>query len=252
MDALKETVEDLQNVVSNLCQKLESISSVVSNLGLLSCPPCPNVTKDEQHDRHDRTSYTVGSRHGHAEPPLRALDLAPDAREYGSNTSSASMSGGNLYTARARPKDRTPSPYAWSLVTHKRQQARLKSSTDQQTTRSSTGLAGAPKIKQKTFFLSNISLDSTSADVAAFCEEKEVTLTSCYMFPSKIFYGTLCAKIAVDVKHGDQVLSDGFWPTDMRIRPWRYGNHGQSDPEPSDDNPDGVSSDPGHDTDNRS
>ena len=82
------------------------------------------------------------------------------------------------------------------------------------------GLKGAEKISCKPYHLAGISLDSSAADVASYCEARHVRITGCYLIRSRV-WGTVSAKIFVDCGAWSKVLDSGFWPEFIRCRQWK-------------------------------
>ena len=234
---LRASIKALQDTVSELREQLLAITTTVK-----SCPEqifqFENVRKDISAIREAFSKADIAP----GENAVRALSGSDESvATTGLPLPSASTSPVSTYAetaARAAAKKASAQhprdPYSWSLVTHKRHSAKLNAlSSKSPELVSERGLESATRIKRSEFFLGGIGLDSTAADVKNYCYDRSVSLTSVRLFPSKKFYGTLCARFAVDSAHKDDVCTDDFWPTGITVRPWVYPNASEGDSHPT-------------------
>ena len=96
---------------------------------------------------------------------------------------------------------------------------RVPVSSQQASRSASTGLRGAERVRCKAFHLARVSLESTPQDVIAFCRKARVTVTGCYILPSRV-WGTQSFKVYIDEACEQQVLGETFWPAHLRCRLW--------------------------------
>ena len=116
------------------------------------------------------------------------------------------------------------------MVTEKR---REQSAARECATGNADKVRSATRIPRKVFFVSNFSLDTSARDVVDYCQKRKITVTGCVMFPSKIFYGTLCAKLTAESSGEEEILSDEFWPNGISVRPWRFPESNTDQPQPN-------------------
>ena len=153
--------------------------------------------------------------------PARARDSHPTGRPL--TYASATVRGPLVprsSTAASRMLKESPDPYKYHLIAEKQTEKKRQSATTHVPCKDNVKCA--PRIKRAKFFTANFELDCTAADIIEFCRGKDVVATGCYVYPSKMRYGTLCAILTVDHKHSDTVMSDGFWPEGIYIRPFIY------------------------------
>ena len=81
-------------------------------------------------------------------------------------------------------------------------------------------LVGAARAKCQTLYLGGISLESTQQDILQYCSDRKVVVTDVYMIRTHV-WGTQSAKLFVTEQSVDKVLSETFWPSQIRCRSWK-------------------------------
>ena len=116
--------------------------------------------------------------------------------------------------------------------------ARSKKSGGTYLGKAGSSLKGHAKVSCKPYCLAGVSLSCTAADVSAYCLQRDVCITGCYLLHSRV-WGTQSAKIFIESSADDKVLRDSFWPEFIRCRPWEK-HPPQSNPRPADQEEPGM------------
>ena len=74
-------------------------------------------------------------------------------------------------------------------------------------------------MKGSAFYLGGLSLDSQADDIRHYCREHGVLLSGVYLIHTRV-WGTQSAKLYVATDSAECVLSDNFWPKNIRCRVW--------------------------------
>ena len=77
-------------------------------------------------------------------------------------------------------------------------------------------------MKQAVFYVGNIDLECTADVLVDHCVKGGVKVATCRIFPSRKAFGTASARISIDEKCTEKLLSDGFFPEVIRVRPWVF------------------------------
>ena len=80
-------------------------------------------------------------------------------------------------------------------------------------------LKGAERVRTKPFHLAGISPDCSATDVTAYCRQRNVLGTGCYLIRTGIG-GTQSPNIFVNQSSIDTILKENFWPDLVRCRGW--------------------------------
>ena len=77
-------------------------------------------------------------------------------------------------------------------------------------------------MKRAVFYVGNIDLECTADVLVDHCVKGRVKVATCRIFPSRKAFGTASARISIDEKCTEKLLSDGFFPEVTRVRPWVF------------------------------
>ena len=110
--------------------------------------------------------------------------------------------------------EQSQSDESWTLVNNRRKRGPAHKPSD--------GLKGTAPMKRAVFYVGNIDLECTADVLVDHCVKGGVKVATCRIFPSRKAFGTASARISIDEKCTEKLLSDGFFPEVIRVRPWVF------------------------------
>ena len=100
-------------------------------------------------------------------------------------------------------REQSQSDESWSLVHNRRKRSSAQKPSD--------GLKGRAPMKRAVFYIGNIDLECTADVLVNHCVQGGVKVATCRIFPSRKAFGTASARISIDEKRTEKLLSDDYF-----------------------------------------
>ena len=225
-------IRDLNSAVDEMKAKAQQnqhgLSTALAKLKPTACSPKqPGVEAEGQEKRPE--SRLEEKLHSGIETAVTRNNPEPRKEEKDKKESRATAPGDDHHERKGNHEDENP----WSSAVKKKRP--LRTTPDRKQTiapvapsrpaeRTGPGtLRGSGHVRRVVFYLNGIDPDCTAGDIAQYCADRNIKVSTCRILPSRRF-GTSAARLSVAKQDAERegIMSSNFWPKHIGIRLWAF------------------------------
>ena len=225
-------IRDLNSAIDEMKAKAQQnqhgLSTALAKLKPTACSPKqPGVEAEGQEKRPE--SRLEEKLHSGIETAVTRNNPEPRKEEKDKKESRATAPGDDHHERKGNHEDENP----WSAAVKKkrplrttpdRKPANAPVAPSRPAERTGPGtLRGSGHVRRVVFYLNGIDPDCTAGDIAQYCADRNIKVSTCRILPSRRF-GTSAARLSVAKQDAERegIMSSNFWPKHIRIRLWAF------------------------------